>query len=205
MLVAVGARRPARSTTAPTRLADFLEAHPDINLADVAHTLATGRRAIAHRRVVAATDVADAVAALRSNDRNRVATQVAAGRTAARGVHVPRRRLAVRRDGGRARRPLRRVPRGRCATASPACASARGVDLAPLLAPDADADALRQTTASLPAIFLTSVALARQWMAWGVQPTAFVGHSLGEYAAAHLAGVLTLDGALDLDRQPGPR
>ena len=73
-----------------------------------------------------------------------------------------------------------------------------GIDLAPLLRPDADADALRQTTASLPAIFLTSVALARQWMAWGVKPTTFVGHSLGEYAAAHLAGVLTLDGALDL-------
>ena len=35
-------------------------------------------------------------------------------------------------------------------------------------------------------------------MAWGVTPTTFVGHSLGEYAAAHLAGVLTLDGALDL-------
>ena len=35
-------------------------------------------------------------------------------------------------------------------------------------------------------------------MAWGVTPTTFVGHSLGEYAAAHLAGVLSLDGALDL-------
>ena len=35
-------------------------------------------------------------------------------------------------------------------------------------------------------------------MAWGVTPTTFVGHSLGEYVAAHLAGVLTLDGALDL-------
>ena len=58
--------------------------------------------------------------------------------------------------------------------------------------------------ASLPAIFLTSVALARQWMAWGVDADAFVGHSLGEYAAAHLAGVLTLDGALD-SSSPAPR
>ena len=72
-------------------------------------------------------------------------------------------------------------------------------------APTPTRTALRRPTASLPAVFLTSVALARQWMAWGVEPDAFVGHSLGEYAAAHLAGVLTFDGALDLDRRPRPR
>ena len=73
-----------------------------------------------------------------------------------------------------------------------------GLDLAPLLRSDASPDALRKATASLPAVFLTSVALAKQWMAWGVTPSAFVGHSLGEYTAAHLAGVLSLDGALEL-------
>ena len=63
---------------------------------------------------------------------------------------------------------------------------------------DADEGALLQATAFMPAIFTTSIALARQWMAWGVRPTTYLGHSLGEYAAAHLAGVLTFDGALDL-------
>ena len=48
------------------RLADFLEADPDTNIADVAHTLATGRRAHRHRRVVAAADAANAVEALRT-------------------------------------------------------------------------------------------------------------------------------------------
>ena len=80
-------RRPRPSSSSPCpavttsavaagadRLADFLEAHPDTNLADVAHTLATGRRAMPHRRVVAATDTASAIAVLRSNDRNRVGT-----------------------------------------------------------------------------------------------------------------------------------
>jgi len=72
------------------------------------------------------------------------------------------------------------------------------LDLAPLLAAGASPDAPRKATTSLPAVFVVSLALARQWMAWGVKPTGFVGHSLGEYTAAHLAGVLTLDGALDL-------
>jgi thioesterase domain-containing protein/malonyl CoA-acyl carrier protein transacylase/aryl carrier-like protein len=73
-----------------------------------------------------------------------------------------------------------------------------GLDLTPLLKPDGDADALRQPSASLPAVFITEVALARQWMAWGVQPKMLVGHSLGEYTAAHLADVLSFDDAVKL-------
>ncbi|MCB9007028.1 MAG: type I polyketide synthase [Ardenticatenaceae bacterium] len=46
-------------------LADYLEAHPDANLADVAYTLQTGRRTFTYRRMVVCRDVADAVATLR--------------------------------------------------------------------------------------------------------------------------------------------
>ena len=72
------------------------------------------------------------------------------------------------------------------------------VDLGPLFDPDADPDVLRRATASLPAVFITSTAMARQWMAWGIEPDVMIGHSLGEYVAAHLAGVLSFDDALSL-------
>ena len=63
---AVGRSTRRRSTRPPAGSPTHLEADPDINLADVAHTLATGRRAMPHRRVVAATDTADAIAVLRA-------------------------------------------------------------------------------------------------------------------------------------------
>ena len=44
-------------------------------------------------------------------------------------------------------------------------------------------------------------ALARLWMSWGVKPTAMIGHSVGEYVAGCLAGVFTLETALELVAQ----
>ncbi len=83
-------------------------------------------------------------------------------------------------------------------------AQAKGVDLKRMLGrsaddpPDPDTIRLNATLYSQPALFTIEYAMARQWAALGVTPGAMVGHSMGEYVAACLAGVLSLPDALRL-------
>src|SRR5690606_13929345 len=57
---------------------------------------------------------------------------------------------------------------------------------------------LRETVYTQPALFTIGYALAKLWMSWGIQPKGFIGHSIGEFAGAHLAGVFSLEDALML-------
>src|SRR5438132_4940305 len=65
-------------------------------------------------------------------------------------------------------------------------------------AEDPDARTLNQTLFAQPALFTIEYAMSRLWQALGITPDAIVGHSMGEYVAACLAGVLSLDDALRL-------
>src|SRR6185503_4866206 len=82
--------------------------------------------------------------------------------------------------------------------------------------PDADqvegaARQLTQTGIAQPALFVIEYALAQLWMSWGVQPQAMIGHGIGEYVAACVANVFSLEDALALvaargrlvQKQPG--
>ena len=63
---------------------------------------------------------------------------------------------------------------------------------------EAAAERLKRTVLAQPAIFVVEYALARQWQRWGIQPTMMLGHSVGEFTAACLAGVFTLEDGLRL-------
>lgn len=60
------------------------------------------------------------------------------------------------------------------------------------------AERLKQTQFTQPALFVTEYALAKLWLSWGIKPIAYIGHSIGEFVAAHLAGVFALGDALRL-------
>ncbi|HUP71407.1 MAG TPA: beta-ketoacyl synthase N-terminal-like domain-containing protein [Acidimicrobiales bacterium] len=195
--LALSARSEAALERVAHDLADHLERHPGVELADVAFTLGTGRRAHARRRVVVARSHSEAIEVLRSGDRKRSIVESAAD--------SPPRVVFLFPGGGSQYVGMASELDERFATFHEARREGielaqrfAGIDLAALMSPSADPAALRDPVASLAAVFVTEVSLARQWMAFGVEPDAIVGHSLGEYAAALLAGVFSFEDAMHL-------
>ncbi|MCY0986417.1 type I polyketide synthase [Nannocystis sp. ILAH1] len=97
---------------------------------------------------------------------------------------------------GMGRRLFAREPAFRAALQAVDAAVQRHAGFSPIAALQSDEAAwLGRIDHLQPVLFAVQVALAAQWRAWGVVPDAVVGHSMGEIAAAHVAGVLDLDDA----------
>ncbi len=196
-LLPLSARSPAALERRAAQLADHLEADAGTVLADVAHTLARGRMAMRYRRAVVAADAGGAVRALRDGAGVRGEGAEAARRVAFLfpGQGAQHAGMAARLY---AHEPEFRQHLEHCAKI---LAGPLGEDLTAVLY-DADVERatarLRRTKWAQPALFAVQYALARQWMAFGVQPAAMLGHSVGEFVAACLAGVLSLEDALAL-------
>ena len=201
-LLLLSAKTSSALEAATTNLAEHLKAHPDLDLADVAYTYRNGRRAFRHRRIVVCRDSADAVAALETRDPRRLlsADQESQSRSVVFLFPGPGAQYSNMGLELYQHEPVFREQVDRCAEL---LVPHLGLDLRAILYPvdtqvEAAAQHLRQTSLALPALFVTNYALAKLWMAWGVRPRAMIGHSLGEYVAAYLAGVFSLSDALGL-------
>ncbi len=200
-LLPLSARSPAALEQVAARLAAHLERRPDLSIDDLAFTLQQGRRAFDHRSFVVCAEPASAVASLGAPGLAR--RRVKAGEPPpvyflfpGQGSQHP----------GMAGEIYRTEPLFRAGLdeALDLMGSELAGRLRPLLLADpgtereARAVELRDTRLAQPALFACEHALARLWMSWGVQPAAMLGHSVGEYVAASLAGVLPFADALAL-------
>lgn len=197
-LLLLSAKTDSALETATSNLAEHLKQHSDLNLADAAYTLVKGRKVFKHRRVVICKDLPDAITAL--HDTRRVLTG-----------HEPKRRLVAFMFPGQGSQRLNmaqeiyeheqtfRQEIDRC---SLLLEPELGLDLRKVLYPRVDSaeaqEQLKQTSLAQPALFVIEYALAQLWQEWGIRPWAMIGHSIGEYVAACLAGVFTLEDALKL-------
>ncbi|HBL31208.1 MAG TPA: non-ribosomal peptide synthase [Acidobacteria bacterium] len=211
-----GPARPWQILTLSAKTADALESAiadlarhlsalpgPEPNdFADVAYTLQVGRRHLPHRRVVVCRDALEAIASLSGLDPQRAAAAVCEMR------HRPVFFLFPGQGSqhvGMTGELYASEPgfRRRIDASAEILRGILGFDLRRVLYPPAsESEAaelrLRDTAITQPALFVVEHALAGLWMEWGVRPRGMLGHSLGEYVAACLAGVLTLPDALRL-------
>jgi amino acid adenylation domain-containing protein len=195
------ARSPEALSRAVSSLKGFLEEHAGINLADAAYTLQTGRRAFEYRTAIVAGSHGEAISQLARYERSRNPTFSKADSTSVhflfpgQGVQYPNMGCELYREA--------RVYRDALDACAELLGPDLGVDLREVLFPSGGATEesrahLDQTQFAQPAIFATEYALAKLWMSWGIRPASMIGHSVGEFVAACLAGVFTLPEALRL-------
>ncbi|MCC5621261.1 type I polyketide synthase [Nostoc sp. CHAB 5715] len=185
-------------STATENLANYLHEHPSLNLADVAHTLQVGRWNLNHRRMVVCQNQEDAIDALRDPQRAFSHYQEPCNRPI---VFMFSGQGSQYVNMGRELYESETVFREQFDYCCELLKPHLELDLRTVLYPSEEkaqeaTQKLQQTAITQPALFAIEYALAKLWMAWGVRPEMMIGHSIGEYVAATLAGVFSLEDAL---------
>jgi acyl transferase domain-containing protein/acyl carrier protein len=214
-LLPISARTENALDVAITNLAQYLRQNPDINLADVAHTLQVGRHSFETRSMLVCQTSSDALSILESMDPrhllkryqpdvNRSVVFMFAG-VGDHYSHIAQELYQLE--------PVFREAVNRCCDCLQQLVGVNlrevlypaetqeqpdqtGVNLRQMLGRTKADDPVRQTEIAQPIVFTIEYALAQLLQSWGITPEALVGYSLGEYVAACIAGVLTLEDAL---------
>ena len=223
-LLVLSAKTATALETATANLAKHLQAHPHLDLADVAYTLQMGRRAFAYRRVCVCQTHADAIQQLTSGELSTQTVDAALPTIAftfsGQGSQYP--------DMGRdlyEQEPVFRQAIDSCAEilAGEGIAllellygkARKGSDgvmelgsdgvtplphypITPLPLSPSTHPPIHQTIHAQPTLFALEYALTQLWLSWGIEPQALIGHSIGEYVAACVAGVFSLEDGLRL-------
>jgi amino acid adenylation domain-containing protein len=201
-LLVLSARSPDALKNAAMNLAEHLKKHEDVCLADAAYTLQMGRKHFAHRQAMVCGNREEAVRALEGLEpesvRNGVAPQSESGVVfmfpgqGSQHIHMGRQLYE-------SEATFQKIV-DRC---SERLKPVLGLDLRNIIHPavgqeETAKEQLQQTGITQPALFAIEYALGRLWMEWGIRPQAMIGHSLGEYVAACIAGVISEEDALNL-------
>lgn len=203
-LLMLSARSHAALGKALMRLQDHLATHPEQPLADVAYTLQVGRKQFSHRAIALCHDHEDAITLLQNRQADRLLIQQVVSENRPVTFMFPgqgAQHIDMARDLYQ-REPIFRQEFDRCLQL---LQPHLDFELPAILYPGTDetsrlaaSSRLEQTEVTQPALFVIEYALARLWMSWGIQPASMIGHSVGEYVAACLAGVFFLPDALRL-------
>ena len=196
----------ARTETALDKITSNLASHlaedPQQKLADIAYTLQVGRKSFAHRCFLVSPDASHAAKVLETRNSKQIIRRVCNQKERpvvfmfpGQGSQYVTMGLELYQN-----EPTFREEVDRCAEV---LKPLLGVDLRHVLYPKPEdrekaTAKLGQTAIAQPAIFTIEYALAKLWMKWGILPQKMIGHSVGEFAAACISGVFSLEDALTL-------
>ncbi len=201
-LFCLSARTTPALDNVTTNLQTFFTEHPETNLSDAAHTLKVGRQAQLSRRIVVANSVEDLKHALSGEDISRQISQKS----------NPNKQSVYFMFTGQGSQ-YANMCKGLYENESvfkdavDQCASllnaSLGLNITGLLYPqDSELDTasakLAETQITQPALFTIEYAMTRLLQSWGINADAMIGHSIGEYVAACIAGLFSLEDALKL-------
>ncbi len=219
-IVTLSAKTETALEKATANLRDYLCTSEEVELADIAYTLQVGRTTLEQRRVLVCRDREDAIAALEHPEHGRLLSMHQDQRERAVafllpgvGEQTPGMTRELYENEATFKAAIDRCcsyikkhfnldlyevlyPVLQNGTTPPATPNS---DLRTLFGRNGHApDPIRETVLAQPALFVIEYALAQLLMQWGIRPRALLGYSLGEYVAACLAGVLSLEDALML-------
>jgi acyl transferase domain-containing protein len=196
-LIVLSARTETALETYATNLSNYFSQHPDADVADVAYTLQRGRKRFTHRLALTCSTSEDACAKLEHAAQNYVDHDASslsfmftgqgsqyAGMAKGLYLHEPVFQECIDQCAEFLLPMLGRDVRD-------------FINLDPALKDQYQED-LRNTLFAQPTLFVVEYTIAKLWMHWGMRPSAMIGHSLGEYVAACIAGVFSLEDALKL-------
>ncbi|MEM8602931.1 MAG: beta-ketoacyl synthase N-terminal-like domain-containing protein [Cyanobacteria bacterium P01_H01_bin.121] len=196
-LLVLAAKTPTALEAATANLATYLETQPEVNLADVAYTLQVGRRALPQRRICVCRTPAEAIAQLTTHPAS-LASQTVAGEASVVFLLAGESHQNLRQALEQSRElydsePHFRQALDRCAIVldalldQPLLTLLYGSQNQPLTGNE-----------GAIATFVLDYALAQLWLGWGIKPQALLGEGIGEWVAACLAGIFSLEEALQL-------
>ncbi len=223
-LITISARSREALERATDQLATHLLEHPEQNFADVAFTLQEGRKAFEHRRMAVCRDASAAAGLLQSRTPSQVFTTVSASRRRPVAFLLPGLGDQYL-DMGRGLYESEPEFARHVDHCSDLLQPLLGVDLRKTMYPDPRVrqqnevrteermsfrnlvqrarednsptlQEIHRTLWAQPALFVIEYALAKLWMSWGIVPESMMGYSIGEYVAACLAGVISLEDSL---------
>ncbi|NET53145.1 MAG: type I polyketide synthase, partial [Merismopedia sp. SIO2A8] len=201
-LLLLSAKTDTALKAASQNLARHLQQNSQLNLADVAYTLQVGRQVFKHRRMLICQNRDEAISALEIPDPQSALTHSQEAKKlpvafmfSGQGAQYVNMALELYQ--------IEPIFRQQVDICSELLEPHLKLDLRHLIYPSPQeaneaTHQLKQTAITQASLFVIEYALARLWMSWGCKPQAMIGHSIGEYVAACLAGVFSLEDALRL-------